>query len=141
MSGTFAWAARMWNARASRLGERPLLDGIPPDVSPLLREIGATHLPALEANARAHAAGASTHDLSVEGATYRRVPTSPYRVWCLEQLRRRFEELGQPAADEVRVLLQAHGCWEPMWSVERLDSGHDPAGTAPFCRVTRMVRD
>ena len=34
-----------------------------------------------------------------------------------------------------------HGCWEPLWLVDGIDSGHDPAGGAPFCRALRMVRD
>lgn len=138
---TFEWTARMWNARGGRIGERPLLDGIPEDLSPLLREIGETHLPALAANARAHSRSESAHDLSIQSANYRRVPTSAYRVWCLEQLRRRFDELSPRAADEVKGLLEAHGCWQPMWSVKHLASGHDPDGQAPFCRALRMVRD
>jgi glutathione S-transferase len=138
---TFEWAARMWNARASRIGQNDLFDGVPEDLSPLLREIGATHLPALAINARAHSANMPTHDLRMEGTTYRRIPTSAYRVWCLEQLRSRFEALAPAAATTVKALLEAHRCWEPLWSVDALRSGHDPAGEAPFCPALRMVRD
>lgn len=138
---TFAWAARMWNARASELGDRELLGGVPADLSPLLREIGATHLTALAANAAAHARGAARHDLTVQGTTYRGVPTSAYRVWCLEQLRARHAELAPADAAAVRAVLEAHGCWEPLWRVAPTASGHDPGRMAPFCRVTRMVRD
>jgi glutathione S-transferase len=137
----FEWAARMWNAGGADLGQRGLPAGIPPDLEPLLREIGETHLQALAANADAHRRALATHELDVQGTTYRRVPTSAYRVWCLEQLRKRYEELAQPHADPVRELLQANGCWEPLWRVQTLASGHDPAGEAPFCSVTRMVRD
>jgi glutathione S-transferase len=138
---TFEWAARMWNARASRLGGRSLLDGVPDDCSPLLREIGATHLEALVANALAHGRRASHHDLTVQGTTYRGVPTSAYRVWCLEQLRKRFAGLAPSAADQVRTLLEQHDCWEAIWRVGDLASGHDPANEAPFCQALRMVRD
>ncbi len=137
----FEWAARTWNARAGRIGDRPLLDGVPDDLSPLLDEIGATHLQALAANAAAHGAGAAKHSFTVQGTTYQEVPTSAYRVWCLEQLRMRFDALDDAASSEVRELLAGHGCWEPLWRVKDIDSGHDPAGEAPFCRVTRMVRD
>jgi glutathione S-transferase len=137
----FEWAARTWNARASRIGDRPLLDGVPNDWSPLLREIGATHLEALSANAFAHRHGMATHDVTIQGTTYRDVPTSAYRVWCLEQLRARFEGLASEAAERVREVLSDHGGWEPLWRVDRIASGHDPAGTAPFCRAHRMVRD
>ncbi len=137
----FEWAARTWNARASALGDRPLADGIPPDLGPLLREIGETHLEALAANAAAHAAGAPKHSFTVQGTTYRGTPTSAYRVWCLERLRANFEELSGDAGAEVERLLRDSGCWEPLWRVEPIASGHDPAGEAPFCRALRMVRD
>ena len=138
---TFEWAARMWSSRRSRIGDRSLLDGVPADLSPLLREIGQTHLKALATNALAHRRHASTHDLTIQGTTYRRVPTSAYRVWCLEQLRDRFDGLEEAVAGQVRALLEEHGCWSPLWSVGDLASGHDPAGEAPFCRALRMVRD
>jgi glutathione S-transferase len=138
---TFAWAARMWSARAERLGSRRLEEGIPADLSPLLHEIGETHLEALSANAAAHAAGLAKHDLTIQGATYHDVPTSAYRVWCLEQLRDRLGELYGGDARQVRALLERDGCWERLWRIDGLASGHDPDGTAPFCKVTRMVRD
>ena len=40
-----------------------------------------------------------------------------------------------------RRLLEEQGSWGPLWRVPTLASGHDPAGTAPFCSATRMVRD
>ncbi len=137
----FEWAARMWNAGAPGAGDGELLDAIPEDLSPLLREIGAAHLEALAVNALAHRAGRSRHDLEVQGVRYRKIPTSAYRVWCLEELRRRYEELAPQDARAVRTLLSEHGCWEPLWRVNGLSSGHDPNAVAPFCRVTRMVRD
>lgn len=137
----FEWAARTWNGRGSEFGDRPLSGGIPEDLSPLLREIGETHLQALCANAVAHSAGAPKHGFTVQGTTYRNTPTSAYRVWCLEQLRARFGELPGDAARTVEALLRDAGCWEPLWRVEGIASGHDPAGEAPFCRALRMVRD
>jgi hypothetical protein len=137
----FEWAARTWNARGSLIGERGLLEGIPADWSPLLREIGQTHLEALAANAAAHRAGAATHSFTVQGTTYRGVPTSVYRVWCLEQLRGRFDLLSGEASNRVRALLEEHDCWQPLWRVVGIDSGHDRAGEAPFGRALRMVRD
>lgn len=137
----FEWAARIWNSRAGEIGERSLVDGIPGDLRPLLREIGETHLEALAANALAHQAGQPEHSFTVQDTTYHGVPTSAYRVWCLEQLRKRFEELSPEVAADTRAHLENDGCWEPLWRVRGLDSGHDGAGGAPFCRVTRMVRD
>ena len=138
---TFAWTGRMWGARGSTGGDRPLLTGVPSDLEPLLRELGATHLEALDQNAQAHARGAPTHDLTVQGTTYRDVPTSAYRVWCLEQLRARFDALTSTARDATEALLRRLGCWEPLWRAPEPASGHDPRGEAPFCRALRMVRD
>lgn len=137
----FAWAGRMWNARAGVAGDRPLEAGIPGDWDPILREIGETHLVALAANARAYTDGAPRHDLTVQGTTYRGIPTSAYRPWCLRRLQSRFEELPDGPAAEVRGILERHGCWEPLWRERDFSCDHDPDGTAPFCAATRMVRD
>lgn len=137
--GVWEWVARTWNARASRLAERPLLDAVPDDWDPLLHESAQTHLELLDANARAHRDGRPAHDLVVQGVTYRELPTSPYRVWCLEQLRARFGELDPAAAHLVRGRLEAVGAWEPMWRTPELRSGHDPSGDAPFCRGSRVI--
>jgi glutathione S-transferase len=138
---TWEWVTRMWNARGSELGGRPLAEAFPDDLLPLLDEIGQTHLRALAANAEAHSAGLGHHDFRVQGVLYRGVPTSPYRVWVLEQLRARFRALPDDIRPEVEELLRAHDCWVPIWSSGAIESGHDPDGEAPFCRVNRMVRD
>jgi hypothetical protein len=137
----FEWAARTWNSRGAEVGERPLLDGIPADWTPILREIGETHLEALAANAVAYTDGAKRHDLTVQGTTYRGIPTSAYRPWCLRRLQTEYGSLSEEAADRVRVTLEEHGCWEPLWRVTDFRCDHDPGCEAPFCRVTRMVRD
>ncbi len=137
----YEWVARVWNARASRIGGGELVDAVPADLHPLLAEAGATHLPMLAANAAAHGAGRDHHDFTVQGYSYRDVPTSRYRVWALAQLRRAFEELPANVRDEAGELLAATGCRESLFAVEDLRSGHDPAGSAPFSRASRMVRD
>lgn len=137
----YEWVARMWNARASRIGSAGLLDGVPADLVPLLNEVGETHLPMLAANAEAHAAGRPTHDLAVQGVVYRSVPTSRYRVWALEQLRRAHRDLPAGPRAGADELLAATGCLEPLMRVADPRSGHDPDARAPFSRVSRMVRD
>ncbi|MGI9600372.1 MAG: glutathione S-transferase C-terminal domain-containing protein, partial [Acidimicrobiales bacterium] len=132
------WVARLWNAKASRIGEHPLLDTVPDDWDPILRESAATHLEMLDANARAHQVDEDHHDCEVQGVVYHDVPTSPYRVWCLEQLRARFDELDETAAATVRKRLERVGAWDPLWRTEELESGHDPDGEAPFCTGSRV---
>jgi glutathione S-transferase len=128
--GVHEWQARLWNARASRT-TGGLLTEIPTDWGPILDEIGSAYLPFLNANARAWADRQRRFDAEVQGVTYRRMPVSQYRVWCLEQLRAHFEALPEPAQGAARSLLEAHGCWEPFWQ-ETLDSQYDPDGTVPF---------
>lgn len=137
----YEWTARVWNARVSRSGNEPIVDGVPHDWDPMLKEIGETHLEALAQNAVAYTAREETHDLRVQGVTYKGIPTSAYRPWCLRQLQERFGELPEEAAGEVREILEKHGCWEPLWRITGFRCEHDPQGTAPFCRATRMVRD
>jgi len=132
------WVARMWNARCSRLGDAPLLAAAPDDWDPLLAESAVTHLEQLDANAAAHTAGEDRHDLAVQGVTYRDLPTSTYRVWCLEQLRAEFAALDSDAATAVRSRLESVGAWEPLWRTEDTRSGHDPRAEAPFCHGVRV---
>ena len=127
----FEWVARMWNARA-RLIEGELLETVPDDWGPILDSIGSAYLPYLCANAEAWKAGRSHFDVDIEGAPYRHIRTSRYRVLCLEELRRHFDELSEPHQREVRAQLEAHGCWAPLWRVEDPRSGLNPDRKAPF---------
>ncbi|MBW2287964.1 MAG: glutathione S-transferase family protein [Deltaproteobacteria bacterium] len=126
------WVARMWNAKASKLSGGALVPGVPSDLEPLLAEIGETHLEYLSANAIAWQGGDGRFDVTIQGTAYRRVPASRYRVWCLEELRKRFADLPETAASEARGLLQKNRCWEPLWRPADLASGHDPDRRAPF---------
>lgn len=60
------------------------------------------------------------------------MPVSQYRVWCLEQLRRHFAALPEAARAEARALLEAPGCWQPLFLAERTGSRYDPEGRVPF---------
>jgi len=128
--GVFEWQARLWNARGSRL-RGALLPGIPGDWQPFLDEIASAYLPFLNANARAWSARRGRFDAEIQGVHYRDMPVSQYRVWCLEELRRHFEALPEPARAEARALLERHACWEPLFQ-EPIDSQYDPEGRVPF---------
>ena len=127
----YEWVARVWNARAS-VGEGELVGQVPDDWAPILDSIGSAYLPYLCANAEAWKAGRSHFDVDIEGAPYRRIRTARYRVWCLEELRRHFDDLAEPDQRAARTSLEAHGCWAPLWRVENLESGIDPKREAPF---------
>jgi glutathione S-transferase len=125
------WQARLWNARASSArGE--LVSGIPDDWDPILYEMGSAYLPYLCANAESWKAGRRRHDARIQGVLYRELPVSRYRVWCLERLRAHYEALPESPKSEARALLEARGCWEPLWRVETPDSRYDPKGEVPF---------
>jgi glutathione S-transferase len=136
----YEWVARLWNARASNT-TGDLEPGVPKDWSPILREIGAQYLPYLCANAEAWQERRARFDHELEGVSYRRVPVSRYRVWCLERLRVHFEELPEGPHALAKKLLQAHGCWEPLWRVNQPGSGIDPGAQAPFARGTKVHYD
>ncbi len=129
----YEWLARLWNARGSRT-QGALVAGIPPDWSPILREIGGAYLPYLCANAEAWKAAQRRFDVEIQGTLYRALPVSRYRVWCLERLRAHFEALGGDVRAAATSLLEAHGCWEPLWRVDAPASGYDASGEAPFAR-------
>lgn len=131
--GVFAWLARVWNARAATTNGA-LVDGIPPDWTPILQEIGAAYLPYLCANAEAWNARAKRFDVAIQGVAYQRLPVSRYRVWCLERLRAHFDALPPAVQPTARTLLEANGCWEPLWRVASPASGYDPDDAAPFAR-------
>ncbi len=127
----YEWQARLWNARASR-NRGGLVSGIPDDWSPILDEVGSAYLPFLNANAGAWSAGQRKFDAEIQGVSYRRMPVSQYRVWCLEELRRHYEELPEPEQEEVRSRLEAHGCWSPLYDAGPIVSDYDPEGRVPF---------
>lgn len=127
----YAWVARLWAARASQT-RGPLLAGVPPDWGPILGDIGQTYLPYLAANGAAWKTKRRRFNAEVQGVQYRGLPTSRYRVWCLERLRRHFCDLPEEPAQEARALLETHGCWQPLWDVETPASGYDPDNQAPF---------
>lgn len=134
----FEWVARMWNARKSVMSGE-LMEHVPDDWGPILDSIGSAYLPYLCANAEAWKAERSHFDVDIEGAPYRHIRTAPYRVWCLEELRRHFDVLSEPHQHEVRDRLEAHGCWVPMWQVEDPKSGLDPDRNVPFAGGESMT--
>jgi len=99
----YEWVARMW--RADVVEQPQFVSEIPGDLAPLLKEVCETHLAQLRANAEGYSAMQDRFDMQVQGCTYRSIATSRYRVWCLEELRRRFAALSEDAQKQVSNLL------------------------------------
>ena len=126
----FEWVARMW--RAVSEGEPAFVTSVPEDTAPLLREICETHLVQLQANAAAFAAGEERFGMTVQGCAYKDLATSRYRVWCLEELRRRFASLTDEAKASVQALLPYDQA-AILWSDEPVaQSGFNADGRLPF---------
>jgi len=132
----------VWNARASRVGHGALAPAgtLPESWGPILSDVGAVYLPYLGANAAAYARGEDRFETTIQGVQYRRLPTSQYRVWCLEELRRHVQALPDEARARVQAVLERHGAWAPLWATGDLDSGWDPDGLAPFARPRPLDR-
>ncbi|MCX2982957.1 glutathione S-transferase [Halieaceae bacterium IMCC14734] len=131
------WMARLWNTRLSSSGE--WLDGVPGDLEPLLQDIGRSYLPYLCANAEAVAADQRRFDVEVAGVSYRQARYSRYRVWCLQELRNRFEKLSGTDQEQARALLERTGCWEPLWRIKDLPLLPGQEQELPFRGSSKMV--
>ena len=127
------WLYRTWNARASRTNG-PLVDGLPADLMPLLEEIAQTHLENLCANAKAWAAQEKSFNVSLQGTSYENVPTSRYRVWCLEQLQAQFREADIASGHVLRDVMEKTEALEPLLRIEQPNSNYDPEHKVPFSR-------
>ncbi len=127
----FEWVARMWNAKASRMTGRALLEVIPDDWQPFLGEMATGYLPYLAANAEAAAAGQATFAATLQGVDWR-LPVNLNRVHCLKALQTAFTALPPDAATAVRARLEAAGAWTPLWRFTAPDIGFDPQGRLPF---------
>jgi len=125
------WLARAWNA-GNTVQESDLLNEVPADTAPMLKEIAETHLVQLEANARAYMAGQDRFEMTVQGCHYENLPVSRYRVYCLERLREEFAALDAEAQARVKALLPHAQC-ELIWTrTVGADSGYDTERRAPF---------
>lgn len=127
----YEWVARMWNLQSN--GEAPDLiqkpDGL---LVHLIKEIAETHLAQLQQNAAAWSRGLKRFDMTVQGVSYPKVPTSRYRVWCLEELQRHWDSLNDDAQQNLKTLLgdtEAQVLWQ---SNDFKPSQYDVERTAPF---------
>lgn len=133
----YAWVARMWAADSGNAA-RPLVPSIDPPLAALLREACETHLVQLRENAAAWDRGASHFSQTIQGCRYERLPVSRYRVWCLEELRRHWRALDEPARATVAAhLVEPHAA--VLWQDEPVArSDYDPERRAPFNRAINV---
>ena len=132
------WLDRLWHTRLDEL-QGEFCESLPADLEPLLEDIGSGYLPYLNANAEAVRRGERRFDADIDGVCYRGARYSRYRVWCLEQLRARFLGVDQGAQQAIRSLLEARGCWQPLWQVRDLPLLDNQEAGLPFRGCSKMI--
>ncbi len=136
----YDWVARMWIAKPPA-NDPALIRELDPPLIEFLIEIAETHLEQHRHNALAYSEGRSRYDLSVQGYTYKRVPTSRYRVWCLEALRSRWADLPEQARSVLDEQLT-----HPLSNILSDEfsftaSDYDVVGEAPFNRAINVFEN
>lgn len=129
----YEWVARMWNTRAEGSGSW-LIDEVDDVLADLLLEICETHLAQLRQNAQAYSNNLTRYDQDIQGCHYVQVPTSRYRVWCLEELRRAWTALDGNAQEILRTHLSSPDA-AILWDESAFSpSDYDCERQAPFNR-------
>ncbi len=132
----FEWVARMWHGQNQ--DQPKFVSQIPSDAAPLLKEICETHLVQLTANAEAFARDEERFDMTVQGCDYQDIAVSRYRVWCLEELRHRFDLLSADQQKTVKALLP-FGNAEVLWDTQVLaQSDYNRDNHLPFGRAMNV---
>ena len=127
----YEWVARMWNEAAPRGGGQLVGEPDAP-LRALLVEIAETHLAQLDQNAVAWARDATRHAQTIQGCRYERVPTSRYRVFCLERLRVEWAALDAAAQSRLRSVWPDEAGAALRGDPPARASDYDPDGLAPF---------
>lgn len=139
----YEWVARMWNARAARLGNCdwvPASGGVPGDLEPLLARAARRYLPTLHANARAVADGRHRFTATLDGKEYPGLAAVPFQAWRRVVLQRELARLPAPAAVVVRQLLERTGCLEWLERDGVLETHYPEGDRLPLCTPRALSR-
>ena len=133
----FAWVARMWGLSLSDL-DGELIESADAPLVDFLGEVCETNLTQHFQNAAAWSQGADRYALEVQDARYASVPTSRYRVWCLEALRREWAELPNDAKSVLETTLTSSEA-SVLWDETSFKpSDYDVENAAPFNRAINV---
>ena len=80
----YEWVARMWNARAAKLGSLAWTSGsggLPDGLEPLLARAARRYLPSLHANARAVAERRRHYSVTLDGKPCPGLTAVPFQAW------------------------------------------------------------
>jgi len=101
------WVTRLWTATPADIDKTGPVADIPDDLGFFFDMVANDYLPYLEANAQAVSAQGNEVRYESQGVEWN-IPPAPYRVECLNALKRRFAALDPEAADRVAKHLPAH---------------------------------
>ena len=136
---TLEWVMRLWNSRPESL-QGALIQGVPDDIHALLQHMARGYLPYLNANVDAVRQGKSTFTAKVDGVTYTQARSSHYRVWCLSELRSRFNVVPQDVQPGLQLLLTKAGIWEALWAQDDLPLAEGQESRLPFWADHKMLQ-
>ena len=136
---TLEWVMRLWNSSPESL-QGDLVQGIPDDVRALLKHMARGYLPYLNANVEAVRQGKSTFTAEVDGVSYTQARSSHYRVWCLSELRSRFNLVPQDLRSGLQALLIEVGIWEALWAQDDLPLAKGQESRLPFWADHKMLQ-
>jgi glutathione S-transferase len=94
--GVHEWVTRMWNMKPRRFTSAAQIEVIPGDLGDLLEPVVSVYLPYLLANQQAVMAGQDQLSYNALGVGWTE-PAKPYRLWCLDQLRKNYQGLEEKA--------------------------------------------
>jgi len=137
----YEWVARMWNARAERIGDGAwarLDRGVPEGIAPLLKRAGRRYLPALYANAKAVAEGRRHYSVTLDGKEYPRLPAIPFEAWRRTALQCDLAALGSDAQAVVRETLSRVDCLDWLERDGVLPVDYPEGDSLPFCIPRRV---
>ena len=102
--GVHEWVARMWNMKPQRFSAAAQINAIPNDLEALLDPVASAYLSYLAANQEAVVAGDKEVHYDALGVSWSE-PAKPYRLWCLDQLRRSYQDLDDGARARVDAVI------------------------------------
>ena len=100
------WVARMWNIKPQGFSNASQITAISDDIQPLLEPVVEAYLSYLQVNEAAVLNEQETVSYEALDAHFTE-PAKPYRLWCLDQLRKQYQLLDMEAQGSVLRTLGA----------------------------------
>lgn len=128
----YEWLARLWNESAERLGPKPAWKWPDADsFAPLWQRIVGDYLPYLRQNALAFAQRRRRFDFQGRSQQYPGTATHHYRVWCRQELQRRYQALEADEQERVDAVFAPAGGLAELLADGMIDAGMDEQFALP----------